>query len=83
MATIGKAKGIADIKGWKFWGFPAWLMWSLVHLVFLINFRSKILVMINWIFTYIFDSNGARLITGEFKPRINHMRDVTPETFSL
>ncbi len=80
MATIGKAKAIAEIKGWRFTGLLAWLMWSFVHLMFLINFRAKLLVMINWIFTYVFHSNGARLITGEFKPRIRKFRDVTPNT---
>ncbi len=78
MATIGKAKAIAQIKGWRFTGLFAWLMWSVVHLMFLVTFRSKLVVMINWVFTYVFHSNGARLITGEFKPRIRRFRDVTP-----
>ncbi|MGN6505041.1 MAG: NAD(P)/FAD-dependent oxidoreductase [Tepidisphaeraceae bacterium] len=78
MATIGKARAVADIRGWKFSGLFAWLMWSFVHLMFLISFRSKVIVMINWIWTYIFDNKGARLITGDFKPRITQMRDVTP-----
>jgi NADH dehydrogenase len=80
MATIGKAKAIAQIKGWRFTGLFAWLMWSVVHLMFLVTFRSKLVVMINWVFTYVFHSNGARLITGEFKPRIRRFRDVTPTT---
>lgn len=79
MATIGKAKAVAQIKRFRFTGLLAWLMWSVVHLMFLVTFRSKLLVMISWIFTYIFKSNGARLITGEFKPRIRKFRDVTPE----
>ncbi len=78
MATIGKAKAVADIKGWRFTGFTAWLMWSIVHLMFLITFRAKVFVMLNWGYTYIFQSSGARLITGEFKPRIRKFRDVTP-----
>jgi NADH dehydrogenase len=78
MATIGKAKAVADIRGWKFSGFIAWMMWSMIHLLFLIGFRSKLLVLINWIYNYTFDSKGARLITGEFKPKITRMRDVTP-----
>jgi len=82
LATIGKARAIADIRGWKFSGFFAWILWSIVHLMFLVSFRNKLLVMINWFFTYIFDSKGARLITGEFHPRIKHMRDVTPETYN-
>ncbi|HEX8340483.1 MAG TPA: NAD(P)/FAD-dependent oxidoreductase [Tepidisphaeraceae bacterium] len=78
MATIGTTRAIADIWGWKFTGFIAWLMWSLVHVMFLVSFRSKLLVMLNWVFTYMFHSSGARLITGEFKPRIRRFRDVTP-----
>jgi len=78
MATIGKAKAVADINGWKFTGFVAWLMWSLIHLMFLVSFRAKVFVMLNWGYTYIFQSSGARLITGEFKPRIHKFRDVTP-----
>ncbi len=78
MATIGKAKAVADIKGWKITGFAAWLMWSLIHLMFLVTFRAKVFVMLNWAYTYIFQSSGARLITGEFKPRIHKFRDVTP-----
>ena len=78
MATIGKAKAIADIHGWKLAGFTAWLLWSLVHLMFLITFRSKLFVMLNWGFAYLFQSTSARLITGEFKPRIRKFRDVTP-----
>ena len=79
MATIGKAKAIADIHGWRFTGFIAWLMWSMIHLMFLISFRAKLFVMLNWAYTYIFQSTGARLITGEFKPRIRKFRDVTPK----
>jgi NADH dehydrogenase len=78
MAAIGTTRAIADVWGWRFTGFFAWLMWSVVHLMFLVSFRSKLFVGINWVFTYFFHSNGARLITGEFKPRIRKFRDVTP-----
>ncbi|MBC8105903.1 MAG: NAD(P)/FAD-dependent oxidoreductase [Anaerolineae bacterium] len=78
MATIGKARAVADIAGWKFGGLVAWLMWSVIHLMFLITFRSRMGVMVNWIYTYLFHSAGARLITGEFKPRVRKFRDVTP-----
>lgn len=80
LATIGKAHAVADLNGWKFKGVFAWLLWSVVHLMFLITFRSKVLVMINWISSYIFRNKGARLITGEFTPRIRSMRDVTPNS---
>jgi NADH dehydrogenase len=79
MATIGKAKAVAEIRGWRFSGLFAWLLWSAVHLFFLITFRAKLFVMINWIYTYVFHTTGARLITGDFKPRIRKFRDVTPD----
>ena len=79
MATIGKARAVADIRGWKFSGLIAWLMWSMIHILFLVGFRNKILVLVNWLWNYTVDSKGARLITGDFKPKITRMRDVTPE----
>ena len=78
MATIGKAKAVADIKGFKFGGFFAWATWCLVHVMFLVTFRSKVLVMLNWAWNYLMGSNGARLITGEFDQHIRRPRDVTP-----
>ena len=79
MATIGKARAVADIRGWKFSGLIAWCMWSGIHLLFLIGFRSKAIVLINWLWNYFFDSKGARLITGNFSPQVKKMRDVTPD----
>lgn len=79
MATIGKAKAVAEINGWLFQGVFAWLLWSMIHIMFLIIFRAKLFVMLNWVYTYVFQSTGARLITGEFKPRIRKFRDVTRE----
>ncbi len=67
MATIGRYSAVADIV-WPFkahWGgFPAWVTWLLVHLVFIIDFRSRVQVLIQWAWTYLFLSRGARLITG-------------------
>ena len=67
MATIGRYSAVADIK-WPFkahWGgLPAWFTWLLVHLVFIIDFRSRIAVLAQWGWTYLFYSRGARLITG-------------------
>ena len=59
MATIGKAKAIAEIHGWKFTGLIAWLLWSVIHLLFLIMFCAKLFVMINWGYTYLFQSTSA------------------------
>ena len=62
MATIGKAKAVAVIKGFKLSGLIAWLAWSLVHVLFLISFRNKLRVMSEWIWNYITNRPGIRLI---------------------
>jgi NADH dehydrogenase len=62
MATIGKAKAVAVIKGFKLSGLFAWLAWSLIHVLFLISFRNKLRVMSEWIWHYITNRPGIRLI---------------------
>ncbi len=63
MATIGRASAVATIFSFKFSGQVAWLMWSFVHIMFLIDFRSKILVMLSWGWSYFNSYRGVRLIT--------------------
>lgn len=65
LATIGRARAVAEIGPFKFGGFAAWLVWSVVHVAFLVTFRGKLLAMVEWAGTYLFWSRGARLITGE------------------
>jgi len=62
MATIGKAKAVAVIKGFKLSGLIAWLAWSFIHVLFLISFRNKLRVMSEWIWHYITNRPGIRLI---------------------
>jgi NADH dehydrogenase len=64
MATIGRKRAIAQIKGLKLTGFPAWLLWSLAHIYFLIGFRSRLVVALSWAWNYITFERGTRLITG-------------------
>lgn len=64
LATIGRYRAVAEIWGLKLKGFVSWLIWSFVHVLFLVNFRSKVAVMLSWIWTYVFFDRGARLITG-------------------
>jgi NADH dehydrogenase len=66
MATIGKAKAVAEIKGLKISGFSAWLIWSLIHIFFLISFKNRFKVMIEWIWYYITNKRGTRLIVGRY-----------------
>ena len=63
MATIGRAKAVADIKGLKLTGFIAWLMWGFVHILFLIGFRNRFRVFAEWIWFYLSFKRGVRLIT--------------------
>ena len=65
MATIGRNRAIAEIKGVKFSGFPAWVAWAGVHIAQLIGFRNRLLVGSQWLFNYFTYRRGARLITGE------------------
>jgi NADH dehydrogenase len=67
MATIGRKAAVAKIV-WPFkadWsGFPAWLAWLMVHIYFLIGFKNRLSVFVQWAWTYLTLRNGARLITG-------------------
>ena len=65
MATIGRSKAIADIKGFQFKGFIAWLMWLFLHVIFLIGFRNRFAVMFEWFWAYLTRERSARLITGD------------------
>ena len=62
MATIGRAKAVADIKGLKLSGFTAWIMWGLIHIFFLIGFRNRFRVFAEWMWHYITFKRGVRLI---------------------
>jgi NADH dehydrogenase len=65
MATIGRRKAIADINGYQFKGFIAWLMWLFLHVMFLIGFRNRLAVMFDWFWAYMTRERSARLITGD------------------
>ncbi len=64
MATIGRARAVADLGGRTYSGFFAWFLWSAIHVAFLIGFRNRILVMVNWAWQWLVQARGARLITG-------------------
>ncbi|MEM9445832.1 MAG: NAD(P)/FAD-dependent oxidoreductase [Verrucomicrobiota bacterium] len=72
LATIGRNKAVADALGVRFGGFFAWLIWAGVHILFLVNFRSKIAVGWMWAWTYFSGDRDARLITGRSKIHIKH-----------
>ena len=65
MATVGKYKAVGKIGNIEVSGFIAWIVWSVIHIVYLIGYRSKLLVVIEWIFSYLFNKKGTRLIYRE------------------
>jgi NADH dehydrogenase len=65
LAVIGRGRGVADLGPAHFSGFPAWFLWVFVHIFFLIGFRNRVIVLIEWAISYFTYSRGARLITGE------------------
>jgi NADH:ubiquinone reductase (H+-translocating) len=64
MATIGRRAAVADIGRLHLSGTLAWLIWGLVHVSFLIGFRNRLVVMLDWIWSYLTFQSGARLIVG-------------------
>jgi NADH dehydrogenase len=64
LATIGRAKAVAEIGGLQLSGFFAWLAWLFVHLFYLIGLQNRLLVFIRWTFSFVTHGRGARLITG-------------------
>jgi NADH dehydrogenase len=64
LATIGRAAAVAQIGKFELSGYFAWLAWLFIHILFLIGFRNRLLVMIQWAWSYLTYERGARLITG-------------------
>jgi NADH:ubiquinone reductase (H+-translocating) len=64
LAVIGRAAAVANIFGLHISGLPAWLVWAFVHLMYIVQFQSRIVVFIRWAIQYLTFSRGARLITG-------------------
>jgi NADH dehydrogenase len=65
LAVIGRAAAVADFGWVRFSGFPAWLLWLFVHLMYLVEFENRLLVFIQWGWSYFTFNRGARLITFE------------------
>jgi NADH:ubiquinone reductase (H+-translocating) len=63
LATIGRAAAVARIGRLQFGGLAAWLAWLLVHILFLIGFRNRVAVILQWAWSYLTFKRGARLIT--------------------
>lgn len=64
LAIIGHSQAVVDLNWMKLTGFPAWFVWAFVHVMFLIEFDNKLIVMTQWLWNYFTRNQGARLITG-------------------
>jgi NADH dehydrogenase len=67
MATIGRNKAVADLKYFHLSGWPAWMAWLFIHVMYLVGFRNRLAVMIQWAWAYFTFNAGARLITRNFQ----------------
>jgi NADH:ubiquinone reductase (H+-translocating) len=68
LATIGRNRAVADLRGIRFGGIVAWLSWLFIHLLFLVGLRNRLLVFFQWVWAYFTYARGARLIYGTFRP---------------
>jgi NADH dehydrogenase len=69
LATIGRARAVADMGRLRFSGLFAWLLWVFIHILYLIGFRNRIIVMTQWAWAYFTSQRGVRLITGQWQVR--------------
>ena len=70
LAVIGRGQAVADIGRLHFGGFIAWFLWIFIHIFFLIGFRNRVLVLIEWAWAYLTYQRGARLITEAWRPAV-------------
>jgi NADH:ubiquinone reductase (H+-translocating) len=78
MATIGRASAVVATKNFARSGVLAWMLWWVVHIMFLVGFRNRVLVMFHWAWSWLSFSRGARLITGEVK-NLPPVRSIRPD----
>ena len=69
MATIGRNKAVVDLSFIKFGGLLGWLTWMFVHLMLLVDFRSRLVVFINWVWSYLFYDKGTRIIIRKYEAK--------------
>jgi NADH dehydrogenase len=65
LATIGRAKAVADLNWLRLAGWPAWMIWLFIHLLYIVQFQNRLLVLMQWAWLYITYDRSARLITGK------------------
>lgn len=79
LATVGKRRAVADLGKFKFAGYFAWLLWSIVHLMSISGFRNRLMVGFNWAVSYFTYEKSNRLIIRDFKPKTNTKELITKE----
>ena len=67
MATIGRNRAVVDLPFFKFSGIIAWFIWMFLHLMLLVDFRNRLIVFVNWSWSYFKNDKGLRLIVREVK----------------
>ena len=82
LATIGHSRAVAELGSMKISGFAAWLLWCFAHIYFLIGFRNRLIVMLNWAWTFVTLQRGSRLITGIDGAQMKDLKQ-TPQVGSL
>ena len=76
LATIGRGSAIAQLGGMRLSGFPAWLFWLFVHIFFLIGFRNRLLVLIEWAWSYFTFERNARIVSDTEGPDAHGVREL-------
>ena len=77
LAVIGRAAAVADVFGIQLSGSIAWLVWAFIHILYLVNFQSRVLVFIQWAIQDLTFSRGARLITGAAPTDFNFTKELS------
>ncbi len=83
LAIIGRAAAVANVFGVHLAGLPAWLIWVFVHVMYLVQFQSRVVVFLKWAFQYLTYNRGSRLITGRTPSDFNFDREVAQATAAV
>ncbi len=79
LAVIGRAAAVANAFGVKLSGLPAWFVWAFIHLMYIVEFRNRVLVFIQWAFQSLTFNRGARLITGTTTTDFNFNKEIAAQ----
>lgn len=83
LAVIGRASAVASVFGLHLAGLPAWLIWALIHLMYIVQFQSRVVVFIKWAIQDLTFNRSSRLITGDAASDFSFDREIGRETAAL